>query len=34
MFHRHFSAKVDDLAIRMEEEALRLIEILHGEREA
>lgn len=34
MFHRHFVAKVDDLSIRMEEEALRLIEILHGEREA
>lgn len=34
MFHRHFVAKVDDLALRMEEEALRLIEMLHGDRDA
>ena len=33
MFHRYFLGRVDDLAVRMEEEALRLIEMLHGERE-
>ena len=33
MFHRYFLGKVDELAVRMEEEALRLIEMLHGERE-
>ena len=33
MFHRHFVAKVDDLAMQMEEESLRLVEMLHGERD-
>jgi biopolymer transport protein ExbB len=33
MFHRYFLSRVDDLAVRMEEEAIRLIEMLHGERE-
>jgi biopolymer transport protein ExbB len=33
MFHRYFESRVDDLAVRMEEEAIRLIEMLHGERE-
>ncbi len=32
MFHRYFIGRVDALAVRMEEEALRLIEMLHGER--
>lgn len=33
MFHRYFLGRVDDLAVKMEEEALRLIEMLHGERD-
>jgi biopolymer transport protein ExbB len=33
MFHRYFQGRVDELAVRMEEEALRLIEMMHGERE-
>ena len=34
MFHRYFSSRVDKLVISMEEEALRLIEVMQGEREA
>lgn len=33
MFHRYFDGKVEDLAVRLEEEALHLVERLHGERE-
>lgn len=33
MFHRYFQGKIDDLAMRMEEESLRMIEMIHGERE-
>ncbi len=33
MFHRYFESRVDELALRLEEEALHLIERLHGERE-
>jgi biopolymer transport protein ExbB len=33
MFYRYFRGKVQDLLIDMEQEALRLVEILHGERE-
>ncbi len=32
LFHRYFQGKVDRLVITMEQEALRLVEILHGER--
>ncbi|QEP44161.1 MotA/TolQ/ExbB proton channel family protein [Ectothiorhodospiraceae bacterium BW-2] len=31
-FYRHFRHRVDMLALRMEEEALRLVEMIHGER--
>lgn len=34
MFHRHFEGRVDALAIEMEEQALRLVEVIKGEREA
>lgn len=34
MFHRFFDSKVDRLALDMEEQALRLVEVLKGEREA
>jgi len=33
IFHRHFERLVDEYVINMEEEALKLIDILHGERE-
>ena len=33
MFHRYFHGRVEELAVRMEEESVRLIEMLHGERE-
>ena len=33
MFHRYFDSRVDEFALRLEEEALHLIEHMHGERE-
>lgn len=33
MFYRYFRGKVNELLLDMEQEALKLIEILHGERE-
>lgn len=33
MFHRYFQGRVSELLLRMEEEALKLVEIMHGERE-
>jgi biopolymer transport protein ExbB len=33
LFYRYFRGRVNDLLINMEEEAVKLIEILHGERE-
>jgi len=33
IFHRHFERLVDEYVVNMEEEALRLIDILHGDRE-
>lgn len=33
MFHRHFGAKVDSLVITMEQEALKMVEVLQGIRE-
>ncbi|MBK5929528.1 MotA/TolQ/ExbB proton channel family protein [Halochromatium salexigens] len=34
MFHRYFISHVDKLVVGMEEQALRLIEVMQGEREA
>ena len=34
IFYRHFRAKVDDFVIEMELHALKLVEIVHGERES
>jgi biopolymer transport protein ExbB len=34
MFHRYFNGKVDDLVIAMEQEALKMVEIMHGMRES
>jgi biopolymer transport protein ExbB len=33
MFHRYFSGLIDRLVLGMEEQALKLVEIMHGERE-
>ncbi len=33
MFHRFFRGRVDELVITMEQEALKMVEVLHGERE-
>lgn len=33
MFHRYFQGRVVELVLKMEEEALKLVEILHGDRE-
>lgn len=33
MFYRYFRGKVDTLVLRMEEESLKLVEVIHGERE-
>ena len=34
MFHRHFNSKVNKLTIGMEEQALKLVEVIKGERES
>ncbi len=34
MFHRFFRGRVTELAIDMEQEALRFLEIVHGDRNA
>lgn len=33
MFHRYFTRRVDELVIDMEQEALKMVEIMHGDRE-
>jgi len=33
MFYRYFRGLTDDYVVRMEEEALKLVEVIHGERE-
>lgn len=33
MFYRYFRRLIDEYVIRMEEEALKLVEVIHGERE-
>ena len=33
MFYRYFRGRVEALVSTMEEEALKLVEVLHGERE-
>ncbi len=34
MFYRYFRGKVDMLVLKMEEEALKLVEVIHGKRES
>lgn len=33
IFHRHFQRKIDSLVIEMEQQAVKLVEAVHGERE-
>jgi len=33
MFYRYFRGKVDELVLKMEDEALKMVEMMHGERE-
>ena len=33
MFHRYFRGKVDDLVVTMEQEALKMVEVMLGLRE-
>jgi len=32
IFYRHFRAKADSLTIEMEQQAIKLVEIVHGQR--
>jgi biopolymer transport protein ExbB len=32
IFYRHFRAKVDSLTLEMEQQAIKLVELAHGER--
>ena len=34
IFHRYFSRRVDEIVVDMEQESLRLVEVVHGDREA
>ena len=34
IFYRHYRAKVDSLVVEMEREAIKLVEIVHGERQS
>jgi len=33
MFYRYFRGLTDEYVVRMEEEAMKLVEVIHGERE-
>lgn len=33
IFYRHFRSKVDELVVEMEQQAIKLVEIVHGERQ-
>ena len=32
VFHRYFRGRVDELVVSMEQESLKMVEILHGDR--
>ena len=34
VFYRHFRSKVDSLVVEMELQAVKLVEVIHGERQA
>ncbi len=33
IFHRYFMRRIDDLVVKMEEQAVKLVEVIHGKRE-
>jgi len=33
MFYRYFQGKIDELVVNMEQEALKMVEVMHGQRE-
>ena len=33
IFYRYFRGKVDELVLKMEEESLKVVDVMHGERE-
>ena len=33
MFYRYFQGKIDELVVTMEQEALKMVEVMHGQRE-
>jgi biopolymer transport protein ExbB len=32
MFYRYFRGRIDELVVEMEQEALKMVEIMHGDR--
>jgi biopolymer transport protein ExbB len=34
IFHRYFRGKIDALVLKMEEEALKMVDVMHAERTA
>ena len=34
IFYRHFRSRIDTLVVEMEQQAIKLIEVIHGERKA
>ena len=33
IFHRYLSGRVDRIVVRMEEQAMKMVEVMHGDRE-
>mgnify|MGYP006944203512 CR=1 FL=1 len=33
IFHRYLSGRVDRIVVRMEEQAMKMVEVMHGQRE-
>ena len=33
IFYRYFRGKVDELVLKMEEESLKIVDVMHGDRE-
>ncbi|NNF97055.1 MAG: MotA/TolQ/ExbB proton channel family protein, partial [Halobacteria archaeon] len=33
IFYRYFRGKVDELVLKMEEESLKVVDVMHGDRE-
>jgi len=34
IFHRYFRGRIDNFIVEMEQEAIKLVEIIHGERQS